>query len=51
MSRDRLVQIRALGNRLRHEYDRNDGYRIWLIVEQELPLLKIAVLRSLAELG
>ncbi len=44
-------QIRGLGNVLRHEYDRIDGYRIWDIVEFQLHPLKTAVTRALAELG
>jgi uncharacterized protein with HEPN domain len=36
-------QVRALGNMLRHEYDRIDVVRIWLLIEDNLPPLKAAV--------
>jgi len=32
-------QVRALGNMLRHEYDRIDVVRIWLLIEDNLPPL------------
>ncbi len=35
-------QIRALGNRIRHEYDRLRAERIWEIVENDLPALRAA---------
>jgi uncharacterized protein with HEPN domain len=35
--------IRALGNILRHEYDRIDRARIWLMIQDDLPQLKAAV--------
>lgn len=37
----------ALGNMLRHEYDRIDVVRIWLLIEDNLPPLKAAVERVL----
>jgi len=39
--------VRALGNMLRHEYERIDVVRIWLLVEDNLPPLKAAVERVL----
>ena len=35
-------EIRGLGNRLRHEYDTIDLARIWLMIERDLPPLKMA---------
>lgn len=35
-------EIRGLGNRLRHDDDLIDLGRIWLLVERDLPLLKLA---------
>ena len=35
-------KIRALGNFLRHEYDRMEGDRLWFLVEDDLPPLKAA---------
>ena len=43
-------EIRALGNFLRHEYDRIESERLWLVVERDLPPLKQAVLTALHEL-
>ncbi|MGA3041463.1 MAG: HepT-like ribonuclease domain-containing protein [Bryobacteraceae bacterium] len=43
-------QIRAVGNRLRHEYDRISGPRIWLMVERDLAPLKGAVRTVLSHL-
>ena len=43
-------QIRAAGNILRHEYDRIDRSRIWIMVERDLPPLKIAVDRAIKSL-
>ena len=43
-------EIRGLGNRLRHEYDRIDVVRIWLLLEQDLPPLKRACLAALRTL-
>jgi len=44
-------QVRALGNMLRHEYDRIDVVRIWLLIEDNLPPLKAAVERVLKSGG
>ena len=41
------AQVRALGNMLRHEYDRIDVVRIWLLVEDNLPPLKAGAERVL----
>lgn len=43
-------EIRALGNFLRHEYDRIESERLWLVVERDLPPLKQAVLTALHKL-
>ncbi len=43
-------QIRALGNRIRHEYDRLRAERIWEIVERDLPALKGACEQVLEKL-
>jgi uncharacterized protein with HEPN domain len=42
--------IRGVGNRLRHEYDRIDGVRIWFMVERDLAPLKAAVQAALKQL-
>lgn len=42
-------QLRALGNLLRHEYDRVDLIRIWLLIEDNLPPLRRAVKRAIDE--
>jgi uncharacterized protein with HEPN domain len=42
--------IRGLGNVLRHEYADVDTDAIWRIVADDLPVLKSAVERALAEL-
>ena len=44
------ARIRGIGNRLRHEYDRINGPRIWLVVERDLPPLKGAVRTALTHL-
>jgi uncharacterized protein with HEPN domain len=44
------AEIRALGNFLRHEYDRIESERLWLVVERDLPPLKQAVLSVLGKL-
>jgi uncharacterized protein with HEPN domain len=46
----RWPQVRAIGNLLRHEYDRVDIARVWLTIEDDLPLLKTAVEAALKEL-
>ncbi len=35
-------QIRSLGNRIRHEYDRLRAERLWEIVKDDLPSLRAA---------
>ena len=40
-------QIRAVGNVLRHEYDRVNPIFIWRIVSEDLPPLKIAIQSAL----
>jgi uncharacterized protein with HEPN domain len=40
-------QVRAIGNLLRHEYDRIDRTRLWYMVERDLPPLKAAVTAAL----
>jgi uncharacterized protein with HEPN domain len=35
-------EIRGLGNRLRHDYDTVDLARVWLLIERDLPPLKVA---------
>lgn len=42
--------VRALGNFLRHEYDRVDAGRVWLMVEMDLAPLKAAAQRALERL-
>jgi uncharacterized protein with HEPN domain len=42
--------IRALGNILRHEYERVDIGRVWLMIEDDLPQLKAAVQSALKQL-
>jgi hypothetical protein len=37
------AQLRGLGNLLRHEYDRVDPDRVWLMVARDLSPLKTAV--------
>jgi uncharacterized protein with HEPN domain len=41
-------KIRGIGNHLRHTYDRVDIVSVWNTVTDDLPLLKVAVLRALA---
>lgn len=43
-------EIRALGNRLRHEYDRVRVDRLWTIIVQDLPFLLAACETGLAKL-
>jgi len=40
-------QIQGLGNHLRHEYDRIDVTRIWLVLQKDLAPLKAAIERAL----
>jgi uncharacterized protein with HEPN domain len=42
--------IRSLGNFLRHEYDRIERDRLWLVVERDLGPLKAAVVSALARI-
>ena len=42
--------LRALGNLLRHEYDRVDASRVWLMIEDNLAPLKIATQLALERL-
>jgi uncharacterized protein with HEPN domain len=43
-------QIRAVGNVLRHEYDRVNPVFIWRIVSEDLPPLKVAIKSALDRL-
>ena len=43
-------QLRAIGNLLRHEYDRIDIVRVWLTIEDDLAPLKAAVEAALKQL-
>jgi uncharacterized protein with HEPN domain len=43
-------EIRGLGNRLRHDYESIDVVRIWLLLERDLPPLKVACREALHEL-
>ncbi len=43
--------LRALGNFLRHEYDRIEGDRLWFMVERDLRPLKISVEAAIARLA
>ena len=42
-------EMRSLGNRLRHGYFTLDDEQIWLIVQDDLPILKAAIQRTLRE--
>jgi uncharacterized protein with HEPN domain len=42
-------QIRAIGNRLRHEYQRVDDLVMWRTATQSLPELRVAILDLIAE--
>ena len=42
--------IRALGNVLRHEYDIVEVFRVWYIVQDNLPPLRMAVEEALRKL-
>jgi uncharacterized protein with HEPN domain len=42
--------IRGLGNRLRHAYDRIDAGLIWIIVEKDLAPLKASTQAALQKL-
>lgn len=43
--------VRGIGNWLRHSYDRIDLEQIWLTVSDDLPKLRVAVDKALADLG
>jgi uncharacterized protein with HEPN domain len=43
-------EIRGLGNFLRHEYDRIESERLWVMIERDLPPLKVAVRSALDRL-
>jgi uncharacterized protein with HEPN domain len=43
-------KLRALGNLLRHEYDKVNSVRVWLMVEDDLAPLKVAVETALKAL-
>lgn len=43
-------KLRALGNVLRHESERVEGFRIWYMVQDDLPPLKTAVQAALQKL-
>lgn len=45
----RWPQIRAIGNLLRHEYDRVDIVHVWLTIEDDLAPLKAAVEAALKQ--
>ncbi len=44
------ANVRALGNFLRHEYDRVDPGRVWLTIEDDLGPLRTAAQRALERL-
>jgi uncharacterized protein with HEPN domain len=44
-------QIRALGNRIRHEYDHLDAVVLWEIIQNDLPALKTTCERVLGRTG
>jgi len=46
----RWPSVRALGNFLRHEYDRVDPGRVWVMIEDDLGPLKAASQRALDRL-
>jgi uncharacterized protein with HEPN domain len=43
-------KVRAIGNFLRHEYDRIEIGRVWWTIEGDLPVLKTAVEAALKQL-
>jgi len=43
-------QLRAVGNLLRHEYDRVDLRRVWLMVTADLPMVRAAVQTALTRI-
>ena len=44
-------KIRGMGNHLRHAYERVDLESVWHTVTDDLPILKVAVLGALGDLG
>ncbi|MGO4883441.1 MAG: HepT-like ribonuclease domain-containing protein [Bryobacteraceae bacterium] len=44
------LNVRAPGNFLRHEYDRVDAARVWLMIKDDLGSLKAAAQRALEHL-
>ena len=42
--------VRALGNYLRHEYDRVDPGRVWVMIEDDIAPLKVASQGALEQL-
>ena len=43
--------LRAVGNILRHEYERIEVARIWLMIEDDLPPLKVSVTSAIGRLA
>ena len=41
--------MRSLGNRIRHAYFSLDDQQVWLIVKDDLPILKNAIERTIRE--
>lgn len=41
--------IRGIGNWLRHQYDKVDVETVWNTVQNDLPILKTAMARSLSQ--
>ena len=44
------AKIAAIGNILRHEYERVDPETMWKIATEDLPKLKVVVLRMMSDL-
>jgi uncharacterized protein with HEPN domain len=42
-------EIRGIGNWLRHQYDRVDVETVWITIQDDLPPLKAAVEKALAQ--
>lgn len=47
----RWRDIRGIGNRLRHQYDRVDVEIVWNTVTEQLPLLKTSIAAALKKLS
>jgi uncharacterized protein with HEPN domain len=45
------ANLRAPGNFLRHDYDRVDPARVWMMIEDDLGPLKTAAQTALQQLG